>query len=169
MPKTTSYGEGYVGIEILDCQIEPLYKIINPFQNIKYGAVKSGRIVMKGRGRTAILTHPDGEFRLRRTRVSALSPDSDFLKVSIRLDAIEEEFREGHNGFIPVFLLKVSKTSELWIYSWKGLILRQVSRSEYSRLGIFELEERLKGRWLNRCEEQFRWLNESEDQIITLV
>jgi len=124
---------------------------------------------MKGRGRTAILTHPDGELRLRRTDVSALSPDSDFLKVSIRLDAIEKEFREGNNGSIPVFLLKVSTTSDRRIYSWKGLILRQASKSEYSRLGIFELAERLKGRWLNRFEEQFRWLDEGEDQMITLI
>jgi hypothetical protein len=145
IPKTTSHHEGYVGINILDSQIEPLYNIINPFQNVKYGAVKSGRIILKGGGRTAILTHTGGEFRLRRQDASAPSPDSDFLKVSIRLDAVEKEFQEGNNGSILVFLLKLSKTSELRRYSWKGLILRQVSKSGYSRLGIFELEERLGG------------------------
>lgn len=71
---------------------------------------------------------------------------------NFQLDALEAEFENGKSDSMPVFLLKISDPTT------RGLILRNVGCSTFSRLGVFAFHE-----------VQKEWLGSFPTETVTLT
>lgn len=83
------------------------------------------------------------------------------LRGNFYFDALEAEFADGSSGTMPAFLIKVLGPVP------RGLILRHIKGSKFSRLGVFEFDHR--SRVSNPDREQIKWLNGSPIETITLI
>jgi hypothetical protein len=82
------------------------------------------------------------------------------LRADFYLDALETEFATN-SGSMPVFLIKVLGPIP------RGLILRNIKGSNFSRLGVFEFRE-----WQGDTswgKAQIEWLNSSPIEAVTLL
>jgi hypothetical protein len=84
-------------------------------------------------------------------------------------DALEAEFAGADTISIPVFLLKVADPRI------RGLILRQQSDSQFSRLRVFEFQSwymnqfvKDSGRRYRHFQQYLDWLDDSPIQTITI-
>jgi hypothetical protein len=135
----------------------------------QFGAVRSGTLVVKGRMREAELwcALSDYNEELEYTIVRYLSSQGATLdSVHIHLDALEDEFVDTLENFIPVYILRVAQKR----YP-TGLILRQKGPSTYSRLGIVEFKFKYfdNQRLSEEAQEELCWLNAGEIRTITIV
>jgi hypothetical protein len=83
------------------------------------------------------------------------------LRADFNLDGLEAEFANRNSGSMPVFLIKVSGPIP------KGLILRHIEGSNFSRLGVFEFSKWEGNRSPGKA--QIEWLNSSPTETITLI
>jgi hypothetical protein len=157
--------------KILDCQIQlQSEEVGNKSTEVhRFGAVRSGTLVVKGRAQQGELWHrASGKFRVRTYDQSG--EGATLNSAWIWCDAFEEEFAVGVDSFISIFLLRVSQSP-----FHRALILRQKGPSTYSRLGVVEfrfeyilrIREELGSRDL--FQEELCWLDAGEIRTITLV
>lgn len=100
------------------------------------------------------------------------------LPIKMEPDALEEDCSTSDSKTIPVFLLKVStRNPEVSKSRVQGLILQQKNDAEYSRLGVFELDNNYTFTHTNKGREgQSRtyqthsdWFDSCGPQIVTIV
>lgn len=131
---------------VVDVHIQPVKSGLDIY-DAKFGAVESGRLLLKGKLKAAYWIRPQKMppgFSLRRNvirRINYSESDPD-LSILFRADAIEEEFERADKDHIPVFLLKIferRRSPDIVFQSRPpmGLVLRRNGESEYTRLGIF--------------------------------
>jgi hypothetical protein len=120
--------------EILDCQIQLRREegSNKSTEVYRFGAVRSGTLVAKGRIQQGEL------WELWKSRPTIRKYDQSgesapLNSVRVWCDAFEEEFAEGGGSFIPIFLLRVTQSP-----FHAALILRQNGPSSFSRLGIVD-------------------------------
>jgi hypothetical protein len=125
-------------LEIIDCEVQPLVKEKSPGKPY-YGAVRSGRLVLKGRMRQAQWirkgTYMDlNSYQPRGIRRFDIEGESGVLPAAIYPDALEKD-RDGEDAeFTLVWLLRISSSTQ----GPQGLVLRHLEGSNYSRLGLFK-------------------------------
>lgn len=156
--------------KVLDCQIRLHSQAPKSGVADKFGAVESGKMVVRGHLQRAELTRGNRVMMPEQTQVlrnrNSKGPE-DILPVLMSFDALEEEFAAPDIGFIPVFLLKVGNQEAKEV---EGLVLRQKNDTEYSRRGIFEFDEMysdyqdLKTEELRdqKYQQDLVWLNDCE-------
>ena len=160
--------DNHVDVEIVDCNIvihraSASFSVYDP----SFGAVESASLKLRGRlGRAEWMY--DASDGLADQVVLTKTNDAEQkreLHAAVYLDALEEEFANGSVGSIPVFLIKIVGPIT------KGLILRHIERSEFSRLGVF-LFNNLTGLDEKRnviIRKQIKWLDNSPLETITLI
>jgi len=102
--------------------------------------------------------------RLDFRRIGPRSESAKHSSLVVQCDALEEEFTDEQDGFIPIFLLRFVQVPYL-----TGLVLRQMAPSVYSRIGVFssrqgEIEPQ-SGDWF----EEPSTFGESELRTISIV
>jgi len=162
--------------EIFDCQIRLWGEEERPESTelYRFGAVRSGTLVLKGRMQQATLWRTRDDRLLFKIRRDELGGSGALLNWPfVWCDALEEESANKPYNYIPIFLLRVTRNP--WQVS---LILRQKGPSIYSRLGIIEFEfdfediipalrEQPGSR--DRFQEEVCWLDAGEVRTIAIV
>ena len=171
--------------KVIDCHISlPNKGLISIVNNSEFGAVESGSLTVQGRLRAATWhvrhredwMHPrqsnalyrDHDGSLRNDLAAVMCPDSLFLDLIIA------------ESSITVYLLNVEKSTALtqWfrnLYSeggkFAGLVLRRISSTAYTRLGVFEYT--WPSRWdfemVKKFESDLNWLETGEVRTVTIV
>jgi hypothetical protein len=159
--------------KILDCRIQLRGEKVSctSTEAYQFGAVRAGTLVVIGKIQQAELwctwgnTYHLPEFKVRKyDRRGEIVDDSSVL---IQCDALEEEFTNRRDGFIPISLLRIVQVP----YP-TGLALRQIGQSVYSRLGVFTIpwgNGPPSGDWFQDEIEESSRLHESEIRTIFIV
>jgi hypothetical protein len=169
-------GDDYVDAEIIDCKIKLLTATANfSVYDPSFSAVQSASLQLRGRlglakcmygeessdGKAA---RSNGVIQVSLVKRDDTGPEGK-MDVQVHLDALEVEFADKIKGSMPVFLIKIAGPIT------KGLILRHIQGSKFSRLGVFKfinlasLEEERKA----IIHKQIEWLDNSPLETITII
>jgi hypothetical protein len=153
-------GDNYFDFEILDCNIS-IHKTSASFSvyDPSFGAVESASLQLRGGLGPAECTTDEKTLNMQGIPVLLTKRDhagqKKSLDTQICLDALEAEFVNRIVGSIPVFLLKVLGPVP------RGLILRHIEGSKFSRLGVFQFRA--------HARRDVEWLNSFPLETITLI
>jgi hypothetical protein len=164
-PRSVRYTESHAECKVVDYNIRvpsasARFSVYDP----SFGAVVSASLQLRGILGPAECTYVK---RTSDTEVDQwifkkkhdTGPEGN-LRADFYLDALETEFATN-SGSMPVFLIKVLGPIP------RGLILRNIKGSNFSRLGVFEFRE-----WQGDTswgKAQIEWLNSSPIEAVTLL
>ncbi|CAK7218432.1 hypothetical protein SBRCBS47491_003507 [Sporothrix bragantina] len=130
-------GAESVTLEVLECSVE----LVSPI--VPYGAVKGGRLVVRGRLRHVRLRIPTEGYQYTKCcRVSELGRIGEEVILPVSLDAVEIDFKDGDvEAAMDAAVLELHNSTTDYPCC---LVLREVKPGTYSRLGVMTRPARVR-------------------------
>jgi hypothetical protein len=169
-------GDDYVDVEIVDCKIKLHVATANfSVYDPSFGAVQSASLQLRGRLGLAKCMYGEetsdgkaagsnGVIQVSLVKRDDTGPEGK-MDAQVHLDALEVEFADKIKGSMPVFLIKITGPIT------KGLILRHIEGSKFSRLGVFKFKDPAYEEEERKAiiQKQIEWLDNSPLETITII